>query len=348
MFSHFAILDGAREFKHVFKAAAQAAVHISREEMQYKDLGELKYRYVPAVFYCEWAGLEHGHELSKKDKEKIKQFYPACCFSHFFGMPTLKFKDENGVITESEPIEYNSYQKRWIANVVKYRFYSMLKCRGAGATEILTIRWRLYRAIVNHIPNRKFCIIAGTHQALAVEFLRRMKVLCDRRPFVYRIIPKTESPSILHIGVSKIMALPAESEVVRGLENVEDIDLEEPASWDLQNDQPVLDAAEPHVTKSGATLQIKGTPRGRRGFFWEKIWNPEIKTKYYRERTLVDEVLDAEHPLLDRAEVERIKQTDPRTYRQEFMGEFVLPEDSLYGQLDPQKNISDDFGALEL
>ena len=308
-----------------------------------------EYHQIPAVFYCEWAGLEHGQELEAEQKEIIKSYYPACCFSHFFGLPTLKITEKDGNIHETPPIPYNGYQKRWIQRISTERFYAMKKCRGAGATEMLTIRWKLYRALINHIHNRKWIIVAGTKQQLAKEILARIKVLADRRPFVYKEKPQSEQPDELLIGVSKIMAFGANSEAVRGLENVEDIDLEEPASWDLTNDQPVLDAAEPHVTKSGATLQIKGTPRGKRGFFWNKIWTDAIRfaSKYYKEETLVDEVLKAEYPLISKDEVERIRLTDPTLWRQEYNGEFVVPEASLYGELTEQ-NISSEFEPLTL
>lgn len=304
---------------------------------------------MPAVFYCHWAGLEHGNELGKEDKALIKSFYPYCCMNHYFGLPTIKITGPGNTIIESPPLELKSYQKPWIRTISRFKFSSLKKCRGAGASEIITVRWKLYRSLVNHIHNRKFVTIAGTSQSLAVEFNIRIKELTDRHPWVYREKPKSDAPDELLIGASRIVAGSTNTQFVRGLENVEDVDLEEPASWDLipPKDEQVLHAAEPLATKSGASIRVNGTIKGRRGFFWSKIWDPDVDTKYEKMETYVDEVLNAENPLLSREEVETIKRTDPETYRQEFLGEALVPENSLFGLFEEQ-NKSNLFEAVEL
>lgn len=311
-----------------------------------EDTKVSQYRFVPAVFYCEWLPESIPEEV--EIKEIVKSCYPNCCFNHFFGLPRKTVEDPTtGQSWESEPIELHPYEKRWIDNMQKHKFYALVKCRGAGGTEILIVRWFLYQAITNRIPDRKWLIVAGTSQKLAIEFLHRMKKLSDRHPFVYSKIPASARPNVLRVGISSVIALASDEESVTGYENVGGIALDESAKWNLIDDTPVLDAVEPHVAKSGAHVIVLSTPKHRRGFFWTKIFNPEIVTKYYRDKTTYEEVCAVDKPLLVLEDVLKMKETDPEMFAQEFNGEFVVPSDSLFGKLE-EKNISHAFKPIVL
>lgn len=299
-----------------------------------------QYRFVPALFYCGWVEDEEQRKITQ-------ECHPYCCFNHYVGLPTIKFTDAEGQSWESEPIELHDYQKRWITKSLENPYYALVKCRGAGGTEILGIRWPLYQAITNMIKDRKWLLVAGTNLLLSKDVLSRMKRLIDRRPSMYRKRPTGDTPVHLEIGNSKIFALASDEESVTGYENVGGIILDESAKWDLINDQPVLDAAEPHVAKSGARITVLSTPKKRRGFFWTKIFNPEVKTKYYRDKTNWEEACNVDKPLIDRKLVEKEKIDDPEYYAQEYNCEFVVPSDSLFGKLE-EKNISNEFKPIIL
>ena len=301
-------------------------------------------KYVPALFYCGWLS-EQTEELIKIKKD-VESCYPYCCFNHLVGLPTIKYEDDNNVIVESQPISLWVYEKDVIDKYEATKFFAINKCRGAGISEILTIRYMLYKYTTTRIFNRKCLVVGGIRLAESLEYLARMKELADKIPFVYRILPKSESPSALVFKFGVILACPSNPNVVRSYQNIGDVLLEESAFWNLIDDEPVLKAAEPHVAKSSAHIGVISTPNGQRGFFWTKIFNPQIKTRYYKHVLNWRQVIDVPIPVISKKEVLRTKEEDLDTYEQEFDNQFLISANRAFGDFAVADFESEEFDEI--
>lgn len=252
------------------------------------------------------------------DKEKHRKLFEEtngnCCLNHQIGLPTSK-------IPPHKEMPLFGYELDIIENILKYKDYALNKARGIGATEII-LRLTVMFAIQNEIPNRKFLIINGIRAELAKDHIRRLVELCSR---ISDSILVNASQDVIKIGKSQIIAMPASPAAIRGYENVGAIFADEAAHWNLLDDDPVLEAIEPHRTKSDAHIIIVSTPNGRRGFFAKIFHNPE--TKYCRDTKpwTVSESL-----LIDRLEVEKIKNEDVYRYEQEYDCKFLTSKYSAF------------------
>lgn len=234
-------------------------------------IGEVKT--VPKIFYCDW--LAENTAEQRKFKTDVKKRYPNCCHNHWYGLPTLKFEDES----VSDPMPLNDYEGRMLSKYLSTNYYAQCKCRGAGASEIKTVRWNSFKYSTITNLGRKCLIVAGVNQELATVFLHRVKELMDKHPEVYLFPPKSDYPTEIFFKQGGSMwALPAMPNIVRSLENVGDVDYEEAGFWKLNDDKPVLKAGEPHVTKSKAHVNHLTTPNGRRGYLWNDIFDPDLGT----------------------------------------------------------------------
>lgn len=227
-------------------------------------------------------------------------------FNESIGLPISK-------IPPFKELPIFDYELNIISNIEKYKDYALNKARGIGATEII-LRWILFRAIQNNIPGRKFLIVTGIRLGLARDHIKRMINLCYNIPGVI----KQSSQYNIIINNSEIIAIPANPAAIRGYENVEVIFADEAAHWDLLDDDPVLEAIEPHRTKSNAHIIVVSTPNGRRGFFAKIFHNPE--SKYYKD---VNPWTVSEGLLIDRVEVEKVQKEDYYRFEQEYNCQFL-------------------------
>jgi hypothetical protein len=253
-----------------------------------------------------WIADAQTHE------KKFKTTSGNCCFNHQIGLPRIKIEPfcEMGLA---------DYEIDIINLVEKFKLYALNKARGIGATELF-LRWILFKAIHNTIEGRKFLIITGISGELAKNYIQRMTELCRNIPYV---ISKTQDRIV--VGKSQIIAMAANPDAIRGYENVGVIFADEAAHWDLLDDDAVLQAIEPHRTKSDAHIIIVSTPNGRRGFFAKIFHNPE--TQYYTDYRpwYVTEGL-----LIDRAEVEKIVKEDYYRFEQEYNCKFLTTKYSAF------------------
>lgn len=271
-----------------FKNAADIIL-FEKQVMQNYDLHIVE---EPDIHYCDW--LPDRTQTEKLFKEKVKGKYPNCCFNHWVGLPTIKYEDG-----QSGPMPLNKYEQRILQYQQANKYYALNKCRGAGATEIKSVRWNGHKYSHFVIPGRKALVCAGTNQDLSNNILGRIKQLMDTHPEVYLIEPRSENPEfIVFKSGGMIISVPAAINAVRGPENVGDVDYEEASFWKLNDDKPVLKAGEPHVIKSGAHTNILTTPNGRRGFYWDNIFStdPNLKTKYFKHVVNWREVVGIPEP----------------------------------------------------
>lgn len=198
-------------------------------------------------------------------------------------MPTIKYKDENdNIIGESVPIDFYHYEKTMVEEYEATNYFADNKCRGAGASELITVRHLAYKYCTTRVQDRLAMIIAGTNVEATNTLMHRIKEVCDQIPFIYKFPPKSEFPHSIFFKFGMIIALAANPNIVRSYQNVGDIIYEESAFWKLNDDTPVLLAGEPHVGKSSAHIGCLSTPNGQRGFMWTKIFDPEMKSRYHR------------------------------------------------------------------
>jgi len=222
---------------------------------------------------------EKGKEL-KNDKDG------RCCFNHRIGLPTRKWETDIGV-SETIPVELTSFNFRMMKNYFLHRKYSQNKSRGSGASEILTIRYMIYKyAIIITEQNRKCIILPGTSSKLSDEFSTRIKAICDKIPQIYRRVPTSDKPKDFRFkSGGRIILTSATPDADRGFENVGDIHLEEVAHWELIDDMPVYYASEGVHEKTQCHLVHSTTPRGKRGFYYDLVWSPDATGDFYRHLT---------------------------------------------------------------
>lgn len=297
-----------------------------------KALESLEHPYWPALEYCGW--LPESTPQERKIKKEVQSCKPYCCYNHRIGLPKIVYEDpETHQQWESDPIELYDYERKIIENYETHRYFGLNKIRGAGISEVLVVRHLSYKyAVINTIKDRKGLVMAGINKKVAVGLLYRIVQLLKPFPFTYRELPNEENPDILKFrGGGVIMALPAAINAARGMANVGDVMLDESAFWDLEDDEPVLKAMEPFVAKGKSRLAVFSTPNGQRGFFWTKVFDPEAKTKYFKQELTLEEVKNVPVPVIDIAEAERLKEEDPDLYAQEFGNKFILPSASVFG-----------------
>ena len=248
---------------------------VSRYLLGIKEVG------VPRIFYCEW--LPEGNAQERAIKKDIIGKAPNCCYNHRVGLPELKFEGDTDTV-EPKRIPLMGFNQRMLNNYHSHKRLSQNKCRGSGSSEMLNVRWQTFKyAVLNKVQNHKCIVAAGTRQASAVEFLTRMKPLLDAIPSVYDEIPSTETPSQYKFKAGgRILAFPASPSAIRGQENVGDIILEECAHWQLLDDIEVYRASEFVYTKTRCHILHLTTPRGKRGFYYNKVWAEDSNTKYFR------------------------------------------------------------------
>jgi hypothetical protein len=248
---------------------------------------------IPRIFYCEWIEDE-------KDKKTIQKNYPNCCFNHRIGLPTRKWEGD-AEEPEEIPVPLTGTNRRQIENYNKYKKYSENKCRGSGTTEILTIRWMIFKyGVLNEMANRKCVIVPGTSGKLTLEISTRIKAICDKIPQIYDTIPTSIRPMDFSFKTGgRIVLTSATADAIRGWENVGDIILEEVAHWDMVDDMPVYNSSQAVHTKTQCHVLHSTTPRQKRGFYYNLIWDETAKSDFYKNVTNWREVVGLPVPLIE-------------------------------------------------
>jgi len=90
-------------------------------------------------------------------------------------------------------------------------------------------------------------------------------------------------------------------------------------------------AGEPHVIKSSAHIGVLSTPKGQRGFFWTRIFDPDVETKYTKHIINWREVVDVLIPIISVEQIKKMEIEDPVTYEQEMDNKFLLSEERGFG-----------------
>lgn len=240
---------------------------------------------IPKRFYCHWKLPGDQIQYDENNKEIINDYEKGqCCFNHRVGLPTRKWESDVGK-TEVIVVELTHFNHRMMKNYFKHRKYSKNKCRGDGTTEILTVRWNVFKyGVMDNVKNRKGVVMPGTSSKLSNEISTRIKELCDRIPQIYKNgIPDSEAPLKFYYKTGgRIELTSATPDADRGYENVGDVNQEEVAHWDMINDKPVYYATEGVYDKTRCHITHNTTPRGKANFYYELIWDPEANSDFFK------------------------------------------------------------------
>jgi len=240
---------------------------------------------IPKRFYCHWNLPGDIIQYDDKDKEIIDDYATGqCCFNHRVGLPTRKWESDMGK-TEVIVVELTHFNHRMMKNYFRHRKYSKNKCRGDGTTEILTVRWNVFKyGILDTVKNRKCVILPGTSSKLSNEISTRIKELCNRIPQIYKNgIPNSEAPTKFYFKTGgRIELTSATPDADRGYENVGDINQEEVAHWDMIDDKPVYYASEGVHDKTRCHITHNTTPRGKSNFYYDLVWDPEANSDFFK------------------------------------------------------------------
>ncbi len=240
---------------------------------------------IPKRFYCHWLLPIDEIQYDEDGKELIDDPNNQCCFTHRIGLPQRKWETDVGNV-EVIPVELTHFNRRTIFNYNKHKKYSKNKCRGDGTTEILTVRWNVFKyGVMNTVKNHKGIIMPGTSSKLTNEFSARIKALCDKIPQIYMggVIPHAITPNKFHFATGGRLELTsATPDADRGYENVGDINQEENAHWELHDDKPVFYASEGVYDKTRCHITHNTTPRGKRGFYWDLVWSPDATSDFFK------------------------------------------------------------------
>ena len=241
---------------------------------------------IPKRFYCHWLLPGDEKQYDSHGRELVNDPQLRCCFNHRVLLPTRKWETDNASV-ESIPVELTHFNRRMMLNYFRHRKYSQNKCRGSGASEILTIRYMVFKyAIMTVVKNRKCIILPGTSSKLSNEFSTRIKYLCDKIPQIYKRMPTSDKPMEFSFkSGGRIVLTSATVDADRGFENVGDIIQEEVAHWELVDDSGVYYASEGVFDKTRCHIIHSTTPRGKRGFYWDLVWSPDAKGKDFYKHT---------------------------------------------------------------
>ncbi len=262
--------------------ASQQILHVKAEEHSNVQ----KLTPIPRRFYCHWKLPIDEIQYDEDGKELIDDYKGLrCCFNHHVGLPTRKWETDTGNV-EVIKVELTHFNRRMMQNYFKHRKYSKNKCRGDGTTEILTVRWNIFKyGVMNTVKNRKGVIMPGTSSKLSNEISTRIKAICDKIPQIYKggTIPHSLAPLKFNFASGGRLELTsATADADRGYENVGDVNQEEVHHWESIDDMPVFYATEGVYDKTKCHITHNTTPNGKRGFYYDLVWDVEAKSDFFK------------------------------------------------------------------
>jgi hypothetical protein len=196
-----------------------------------------------------------------------------CCFNHVVGLPV---KPSTG---ESKPIFH--YETELIDTLSRKKRLAVLKAAGLGISECITIRWLIWKCVVNDDwKNSQAVVINSPRIQQSIDIITRMKKL-----FASHGIYFDSKSTILEINGCTILALPGNNlPSARSLPNCRAVILEEASFWDNSLQREALDTAERYIGKNDSYVILISTSN-RPGDLMEKLFlEPEDKCIYERRR----------------------------------------------------------------
>lgn len=221
------------------------------------------------------------------------------------------------------PCQINFFKS--INNTDYHRFH-LNKSRQAGWTECI-LRILAFRCF-NKYAGGKIVIIAGTREKTTKKIMQRFREL-------FRAIPQeikkaSDSLTVELTNGTVIEGLPASAEAITGDTKINCIFLDEAAKWNLQDDQPVMNAILPIVDTNKSDLFMISTPKGPRGFFYEieRDKHPDFLRFSF-------DLWEAVGWIYSREEAENMLADSIHDTDQEYLNKFTTGRDSIWGEVTP-------------
>jgi len=180
-----------------------------------------------------------------------------CCFTHKVNLPSHPVTNQAmSLMDYQSQFYYDTHHSK------NHKFH-VNKSRQMGFTELI-LRILQYDAYGIH-KGGKIIIMAGTASRTTRDIMNRLYELFHN---IRHTVKKHDNYSIELTNGTTFLGLPANKDAIRGFTKIDAILLDESSSWDLENDQPVLNAVLPIVQTNQSMLYMISTPKGPRGFFY--------------------------------------------------------------------------------
>lgn len=165
--------------------------------------------------------------------------------------------------------QLDDWQQRAVRSTAKRQIY--LASRQAGKSLTLSVK-ALHQALF--VPESKILLVSRT-QRQAGELFRSMLALY--RALGRPVLPSQETQLQLELeNHSRIIALPADPDTIRGYSGISLLELDEAA---FMSDD-TYEAVKPSLAVSNGVLVCSSTPFGRRGFFHQAWVSDEAWERY--------------------------------------------------------------------
>ena len=273
-----------------------------------------------------WCGDNKAH--LKKNYKRIK-----CCTTHAIGLPRHPATNEEEPLTPYQVDFFDKIQehvavkKGMTPAQVKelqreYHFFHVNKGRQMGFTEIV-LRVMVHYAFTRY-AGYNVGIIAATSGRLAKKDLRRLYRLFNNIPEVRATKIKSDVFSL--VNGTTFEAFKANEEAITGDTRYKCILMDEAAKWRIVDDRAVFDAIEPIIRAAGGDLFLVSTPKGPIKMFY-KIFK-DLKSDYIK---LSYDIWNALGNLYTRKEIKRMLASATGDPNQEYLAQFTIGEDAIYG-----------------
>jgi len=240
---------------------------------------------------------------------------------------------ENALLQDrrGQPVQLDNIQRNILTSTHKR---IIINCHRQWGKSTLSSLMCLHRAI--YYP-RSLCLLVSPSLRQSTENFRKIG---DALGLGLDLdLVENNKTTLTLSNASRVISLPGTQRTIRGFSGPDLIVVDEAA----QADDELYGSLFPMLTSNPrGRMVIASTPWGRRGFFY-KIWSeggPEwLKTR----------VTAADNPRLDPAILEEARKgpNGPLWFQQEYMGEFVSDEFSIFDEDRLQKAISNDFEEID-
>ena len=224
-----------------------------------------------------------------------------------------------------EPTQLMACQINFFKSIdnTDYRKFHLNKSRQAGWTECI-LRILAFRCF-NKYAGGKIVILAGTREKTTKKIMYRFRDLFRKIP---QSIKKASDSLIVELTNGTVIeGLPASPEAITGDTKINCIFMDEAAKWNLQDDQPVMNAIMPIVDINKSDLFMISTPKGPRGFFYNIDMDDNDFLKFKSDIwEAVDQIYTNEEArvMLE----DRITDVD-----QEYLNKYTTGRDSIWGEV---------------
>ncbi len=226
-------------------------------------------------------------------------------------------------------IDHPDYQTEVIEAILSEPLVALVKGRQIGATQYIIGPAVAFFALTHPFSTT---LLTSLAQRQATYLLRRVKNLIAGNAALKRSLVDASQERLQLSNGAEILGLPSgiDGASLRGYSP--DLVVVDEASF--VPDKAIQDAILPSLSVTGGTLALVSTPWGKRGFFYRAAQeNPAFR---------VFNIPSSRSPFVSKEFLEARKlDTDPLSFRTEYLGEFVESADAYFSHRSIQGAIRD-------